>query len=135
MAIRGQVGRSHNRERLCSQQGSAPFDDDAVLHARFLHAASGLAAQSTDYAAIRDKQREANNKVGPRTVPIRVIPVPDYFDPATAALVAAPYSTFWDLNPPNDAAWRAIVTRAAMQLYRDLPESGRLWAFPLRQPP
>ncbi len=71
------------------------------------------AAQDPNYAALGGKQSEANRKPGPRTVPARVIPVPGYLEPATAALVAGPYSTFWDLNPPNDSAWRAIVARAA----------------------
>ena len=70
-------------------------------------------AQNTDRAEIQKAQREANRKAGPRNSPIRQIPVPEDLDPATAALVSAPYSTFWNLNPPDDAGWRAIVTRAA----------------------
>jgi epsilon-lactone hydrolase len=45
-------------------------------------------------------------------VPAKVIPVPNDLDPATAALVAAPYSPLWNLNAPDDAGWRAIVKQA-----------------------
>lgn len=54
-----------------------------------------------------------NVRPGPRSVPGRSIPVPDDLDAASAALVVAPYSSFWNLNPPNDDGWRAIVKRAA----------------------
>ena len=39
--------------------------------------------------------------------------MPDDLDAASAALVAAPYSAFWNLDPPDDDGWRAIVKRAA----------------------
>ncbi len=48
---------------------------------------------------------EANRTAGPRQVPSRVIPVPAGLDAADAALIAAPYSPFWNLAPPDAAAW------------------------------
>ena len=70
-------------------------------------------AQDTDRAALEQQQKQANGKAGARSTPLRLIPVPEDLDLATAALVGAPYSTFWNLNPPDDAGWRAIVARAA----------------------
>ncbi|MGO9454149.1 MAG: alpha/beta hydrolase fold domain-containing protein [Candidatus Binataceae bacterium] len=66
-------------------------------------------AQTPDFAARQAAVGAANSKPGPRTVPAKVIPVPSDLDAATAALVAAPYSQFWNLNAPDDAGWRAIV--------------------------
>ena len=69
-------------------------------------------AQTLDYPALQAAQGAANSKPGPRTVPAKVITVPDGLDPATAALMAAPYSPLWNLNAPDDAGWRAIVKKA-----------------------
>jgi hypothetical protein len=44
----------------------------------------------SEVAALQAAQGEANSKPGPRSVPAKVIPVPNHVDPATAALVAAP---------------------------------------------
>jgi monoterpene epsilon-lactone hydrolase len=68
----------------------------------------------SDLAAIQAAQEAANSKPGPRSVPAKIIPVPTTdVDPATAALVAAPYSQLWNLNAPDDAGWRAIVKQVA----------------------
>ena len=75
--------------------------------------AGSAGAQDPGRAALQGQQTEANSKAGQRAEPARLIPVPGDLDPATAALVEAPYSSFWNLNPRDDAAWRAIVTRAA----------------------
>lgn len=37
--------------------------------------------------------------------------MPTDLDPATAALVAAPYSPLWNLDAPDDAGWSAIALR------------------------
>jgi monoterpene epsilon-lactone hydrolase len=66
-------------------------------------------AQTLDFAALQAAQGAANSKAGPRTVPAKVLPIPSDLDPATAMLVAAPYSQFWNLNAPDDAGWREIV--------------------------
>ncbi len=63
--------------------------------------------------ALQVQQTEVNSKAGQRAEPARLIPVPEDLDANTAALVGALYSTFWNLNPPDNAAWRVIVTRAA----------------------
>ena len=68
-------------------------------------------AQTPDFATLQAAQGTANSKPGPRTVPAKVLPVPSDLDPATAMLVAAAYSQFWNLNAPDDAGWREIVKR------------------------
>lgn len=72
-------------------------------------------AQARCHAATSAAQARANDKPGSRRVPAKVIPVPSELDPGTAALVAAPYSKIWNLNPPNDAAWRVVQKQAADQ--------------------
>ena len=70
-------------------------------------------SQDAGITALQKTQQDMNLKAGPRSVPGRSIPVPDDLDKASAALVAAPYSSFWNLNAANDEGWRAIVKRAA----------------------
>ena len=78
-----------------------------------LAVAGSAGAQDPGRASLQEGQSKANSKAGQRAAPARLIPVPEDLDTATAALVGAPYSRFWNLNPPYYAAWRAIVTRAA----------------------
>jgi acetyl esterase/lipase len=66
-------------------------------------------AQTLDFAALQAAQGAGNSNAGPRTVPAKVLPIPSDLEPATAMLVAAPYSQFWNLNAPDDAGWREIV--------------------------
>ena len=70
-------------------------------------------AQEAIPTTVQKNQQDSNRHPGPRSVPVKAIPVPDDLDAASAALVAAPYSSFWNLNPPDDDGWRTIVTRAA----------------------
>jgi acetyl esterase/lipase len=70
-------------------------------------------SETAEYAELRAAQGAANSKPGPRTVPAKVITAPGGLDPATAALVAAPYSPLWNLTAPDDAGWRAIVKKAS----------------------
>ena len=74
---------------------------------------SDVRAQDTTLTAVQKSPQHSNRQPGPRSVPMRAIPVPDDLDAASAALVAAPYSSFWNLHPPDDDGWRAIVKRAA----------------------
>ncbi len=76
-------------------------------------AACTAAAQNATDTAFQKKQQDANSKPGPRTALTRTIPVPDDLDAPTASLVGAPYSSYWNLNPPDDEGWRTIVKRAA----------------------
>ena len=55
---------------------------------------SSAKAQNPGPAALQEGQSKVNSKPGQRDAPARLIPVPEDLDPATAALVGAPYSTF-----------------------------------------
>lgn len=68
-----------------------------------------VSTQTSDFDALLAAQAQANGKPGSRSVPAKLLEVPNDLDPATTALVAAPYGPFWNLNAPDDAGWRAIV--------------------------
>lgn len=85
----------------------------AIAATIVLVVAISVGAQDSNGPKFQERQTEANNKAGSRTPAARLIPVPDDLDPATTALVGAPYSSFWDLNPATDAEWRAVVAQAA----------------------
>lgn len=67
------------------------------------------------FPALEASQGASNDKPGPRSLPARVIPVPQADMSAQAqALAAAPYRTpAWNANPPDAAAWRALVAKLA----------------------
>jgi len=59
-------------------------------------------------------QNAANSKPGPRSVPARVIPVPDTVSPQLQALIAAPYRLpNWNANPKSAAEWKDLVAKLA----------------------
>ena len=71
-------------------------------------------AQTQDFAALEASQNAANAKAGPRTLPPRVIPVPQDVSQAAQGLVAAPYRVpAWDANPPSADEWRTLIKRLA----------------------
>ena len=83
-----------------------------LLGATALHAQAAPGA--ADPIALQAAQNAANGAPGPRSVPMKTIPVPEDVDPATRALVAAPYRVpAWDANPPDAAAWRVLVDKLA----------------------
>ncbi len=88
-----------------------------VLSAALLTSARAQTASSAatpDFDAVSEAQNAANGAPGPRSVPTKIIPVPDDVDAATRALVAAPYRALaWDANPPDAAAWRVLIDRLA----------------------
>ena len=71
-------------------------------------------AQTADFTALETLQNAANAKPGPRTLPPRVIPVPQDVSPAAQALVGAAYRVpAWNVNPASADEWRALVKRLA----------------------
>ena len=70
-----------------------------------------LAAQAPAlFAEIEARQNAANGKAGPRSVPARVIPVPDTVSPQLQASIAAPYRVpAWNADPKTAAEWKALV--------------------------
>ncbi|WP_237479800.1 alpha/beta fold hydrolase [Lichenibacterium dinghuense] len=77
-------------------------------------ASAETAAVPPDFSALETQQNAANGAPGPRSVPPKTIPVPHDVDAATEALIAAPYRVpAWDANPPDAAAWKALVDKLA----------------------
>ncbi len=66
------------------------------------------------FAALEAPQQAANSGPGPRTVPGRVIPVPDDVSPQLQAAIGAGYrSPAWNLNPKSAAEWKDMVAKLA----------------------
>jgi acetyl esterase/lipase len=69
---------------------------------------------SPDFKTLEVPQGAANANPGPRTLPARVIPVPQDLDSAAQALVAAPYRIpAWNADPETPQGWRELVTKLA----------------------
>jgi acetyl esterase/lipase len=67
-----------------------------------------------DFSALEASQSAANAKPGPRSVPARVLPVPQDVGPAAQALIAAPYrAPAWNANPGSAEEWRTLVKKLA----------------------
>jgi monoterpene epsilon-lactone hydrolase len=72
--------------------------------------AGGLSAPAPDFAALEAAQSAANGKPGPRTLPGRVIPVPDTASAQLQTVIAAPYrNPSWSANPKNAAEWKELI--------------------------
>ena len=67
------------------------------------------------FPALEASQGAANSQPGPRSLPARIIPVPQAdISAAAQTLAAAPYRVpAWNADPPDDAGWRAIVAKLA----------------------
>jgi epsilon-lactone hydrolase len=88
----------------------------AALVAAFISAATAQIAASADqgFAATAAQENAANAKPGPRTVPGRVIPVPDTVSPQMQALIAGPVRVpNWNADPQSAAEWRDLIKRLA----------------------
>ena len=78
-----------------------------------VQASSTRPAIGSESAALLTIQGLANSKPGIRTLPARVLPVPTDVDAATSGLIRSPYASSWDIDPPNEDAWREILKKAA----------------------
>ncbi len=84
----------------------------------FLLAAATLSVALSPWHAqspLEPSQAEANRNPGARTVPGRVIAVPEAtVSPGLAADIAKPYrAPAWNANPPDDAGWTKLVNELA----------------------
>jgi epsilon-lactone hydrolase len=80
--------------------------------AAFTSVAAAQLAASADpgFAATEAQENAANSKAGPRTVPGRVIPVPDTVSARLRAAIAAPYRVpNWDADPKTAAEWKKLI--------------------------
>jgi monoterpene epsilon-lactone hydrolase len=62
-----------------------------VTVASALAMTTGALAQSPDFSVLEPSQNAANAAPGARSLPARIVPVPQDIGPAAQALVAAPY--------------------------------------------
>ncbi|MBO0752463.1 MAG: alpha/beta hydrolase, partial [Bradyrhizobiaceae bacterium] len=79
-------------------------------------AASAQVAAPTDapFAALEAQENAANAKAGPRTVPGRVIPVPQTASPQLQAAIAGPYRIpAWNADPKTAEEWKALIRKLA----------------------
>jgi monoterpene epsilon-lactone hydrolase len=93
-----------------------PLMVSAIVIAALTSAAHAQLAAPADpgFAAMEAQENAANGKAGPRTVPGRVIPVPDTVSPQLRAVVAAPYRIpAWDADPKSAAEWKELITKLA----------------------
>jgi epsilon-lactone hydrolase len=75
---------------------------------------TGALAQAPNFSVLEPAQNAANATPGPRSLPARVVPVPQDVDPAAQALIAAPYRVpAWDANPATAEEWRVLVKKLA----------------------
>lgn len=72
------------------------------------------AGSMSEFVALEASVSAANSKPGPRTVPAKVIPVPDTASEAMQKTIAAPYrAPAWNANPQTPAEWKALVAKLA----------------------
>jgi len=77
-------------------------------------AASAQAPPDAGFAAVEAQQNAANAKAGPRTVPGRVVPVPETASREMQALIAGPYRVpSWDADPKNAKEWKELIAKLA----------------------
>ncbi len=83
-------------------------------HAAFAQALPKPSAPEPGFGRLETEMGAANAEAGPRTLPAKVIPVPETASPAFRPFVAAPYRVpAWNANPPDAAGWKALVDRLA----------------------
>ena len=88
----------------------------AIVATALMSAAAAQTAAPVDpgFAAIEAQENAANGKAGPRTVPGRVIPVPNTVSPELQEAIAAPYRVpNWNANPKSATEWKELINRLA----------------------
>jgi acetyl esterase/lipase len=70
--------------------------------------------ESSEFTQLETTQNAANSKAGPRSLPARMIPVPDTVSPQLQSVIAGPYRLpVWNANPKSAAEWKELVARLA----------------------
>jgi epsilon-lactone hydrolase len=93
-----------------------PLTVSAILGMALVSAASAQVAAPADpgFSAMEAQENAANGKAGPRTVPGRVIPVPNTVSPQLRDIIAGPYRVpAWDADPKSVVEWKELITRLA----------------------
>jgi len=66
------------------------------------------------FAVLEAQENAANAKPGPRTVPGRVIPVPDTVSPQLQTQIAAPFRVpNWNADPKSPPEWKELINKLA----------------------
>jgi monoterpene epsilon-lactone hydrolase len=105
------IGRRHPMQNLQRSVTVA-----AIVATAFMSAAAAQIAAPADagFAAMEVQENAANSKAGPRTVPGRVIPVPNTVSPELQEAIAAPYRVpNWNANPKSATEWKELINRLA----------------------
>lgn len=63
--------------------------------------------------ALADHSSGLSHPAGTRSLPPRLLPVPNTVSPELQARIARPYPGYWDENPQTAAAWRELATKSA----------------------
>ena len=88
----------------------------AIVATALMSAAAAQVAAPVDpgFAAMEAQENAANGKAGPRTVPGRVIPVPDTVSPQLQAAIAGPFRVpNWNADPKSAAEWKELISKLA----------------------
>ena len=88
----------------------------AIVIAALTFAAHAQLAAPPDpgFAVMEAQENAANGKAGPRTVPGRIIPVPDTVSTQLQARIAAPYRVpAWDADPQSATQWKELINKLA----------------------
>jgi monoterpene epsilon-lactone hydrolase len=62
------------------------------------------------------KAAASTSQLASRSIPARVLPVPDTVSPELQARIAAPYPTDWNVIPETALAWRELATRSSAEV-------------------
>jgi acetyl esterase/lipase len=88
----------------------------AIVALALISATAAQLAAPADpgFAVVEAQENVANAKAGPRTVPGRVIPVPETVSPQLQASIAGPYRVpNWNADPKTAAEWKALINGLA----------------------
>ena len=96
-----------------SELGRIPVRSGIVAAALFCVLAGPTSAQDDGFAALAERQSAANSQPGPRQVPARAVPVPGGVSEAARAMIAAPYSPFWNAVGATAEEWTAFKMQSA----------------------
>ncbi|WP_390913837.1 alpha/beta hydrolase fold domain-containing protein [Pseudosulfitobacter sp. SM2401] len=85
----------------------------AVAASALMLQSSLAIAQEAQFAPLAEQFGPLNAQTGDRHTPQRVLPIPQTASEAAQALIAAPYSPYWNLAPTSDEEWIATVAASS----------------------
>lgn len=85
-----------------------------------LHRRLFLAA-SLAFPALARARESALADEAARSIPARLLPVPDTVSPALRRVIGAPYPVGWDVIPSDAAGWRRMQTASSAAIEPEMP--------------